>query len=76
MINLKLAKVIVGATWTLPIRFATYTAQLSATTAVYSGTDSQLLSLTAGVFVGWLIRVADNAINEFLVFERLARWLK
>lgn len=76
MIKAKLAKVIVGATWTLPIRFATYTAQLSATTAVYSSSGSPLWSLVAGVLVGWLIRVADNAINEFFVFERLARWLK
>jgi hypothetical protein len=73
----KLTRALVGATWSIPLRYITYGAQLSATAMVagvhiHVPMDAMLLAMTAGVMTGWALRVLDNMINEFLVFE----WIK
>lgn len=73
----KVWRALVGATWSLPFRYITLGAQLAALSmvpgvvlAVPMGVAMQALSV--GVLVGWALRVLDNLLNEFLVFE----WVK
>lgn len=65
---------IVGATWSLPIRYLTLSAQLAAIGAaagavVHIPPGVWLQAMSAGVAVGWAIRVIDNLLNEYVVFE-------
>ena len=62
---------IIGATWTLPIRFAVFSTQLAAFTLT-PGTDVE--KLLAGVAVGWTASVLDRLINEFHVYPALRRF--
>lgn len=73
----KVWRAVVGATWSLPFRYITFGAQLAAMTMVTGVVvsvpmDVFVQALSAGVLVGWALRVVDNLINEFLVFE----WIK
>lgn len=33
-------------------------------------------TLSAGVAVGWALRVLDNLVNEYIVFEAVKRFFK
>ena len=76
--TVKALRAFVGATWTLPLRYITFGAQLAAL-AMVPGVVVQVpagwsvvTAMSAGVLVGWALRVLDNLVNEFLVFE----WIK
>lgn len=69
---------LVGATWSLPLRYVTLSAQLLVMSqvpgvGVHIPTAVMFATLSAGVAVGWLLRIADNLINEYLVFEAATR---
>lgn len=72
-------RALVGATWSLPFRYITFGAQLAAMGLV-SGVvidvplSAVLQAMTAGVLVGWALRVVDNLVNEFVVFEQVKRF--
>lgn len=73
----KVWRAIVGATWSLPFRYITFGAQLAAMATVpgvvvFVPLAAVVQALSVGVLVGWALRVLDNLINEFLVFE----WIK
>lgn len=74
-------RAIVGATWSLPFRYITLGAQLSAMAMVPGVVinipiEVLLMGMTAGVLVGWSLRVIDNLINEFLVFKWIKQFFK
>jgi hypothetical protein len=75
---IKVLRAVVGATWSLPFRYITFGGQLAALALVpgvvlHVPTGwAVVAAMTAGVLVGWGMRVLDNLINEFLVFE----WIK
>jgi hypothetical protein len=70
---------IVGATWSLPLRYVTLYLQVAAMAAVL-GVSWQVpltggaVALSAGVAVGWAIRLADNLVNEYLIFPAVKSW--
>lgn len=71
-------RAVIGATWSIPLRYVTLSAQLTSIALVTGiGIDipAGLLfySLTAGVMTGWAIRLIDNLLNEFLVFEAIRK---
>ena len=69
---------VIGATWSIPLRYVTLSAQL-ASIALVTGisidipADLLFYALTAGVMTGWAIRLIDNLLNEFLVFEAIRK---
>lgn len=74
----KVWRALIGASWSFPFRYITLGAQLTAI-AMMPGVTIEIpagwlmvMGMTAGVLVGWSLRVVDNLINEFLVFE----WIK
>lgn len=77
-VMVKALRALVGATWTLPLRYITLGAQLAALAMVpgvvvhVPAGWSVVTAMSAGVLVGWALRVLDNLVNEFLVFE----WIK
>ena len=75
----KVWRCIVGATWSLPLRYVTLALQVAAMGAVAGAVvhipaADWLQVMTAGVFVGWAMRLADNLVNEYLVFEGVRRF--
>jgi hypothetical protein len=75
----KVWRCVIGATWSLPLRYVTLTLQVAAMGAVAGavvhipdGAWWQIMS--AGVAVGWAIRLADNLVNEYLVFKNVKRF--
>ena len=71
-------RAVIGATWSIPLRYVTLSAQL-ASIALVTGisidipADLLFYALTAGVMTGWAIRLIDNLLNEFLVFEAIRK---
>lgn len=78
----KVWRALVGATWSLPFRYITFGAQLSALKMVPGVVIEiplgwlMVAGMTLGVMVGWSIRVMDNLINEFLVFKWIKQFFK
>lgn len=75
----KVWRCVIGATWSLPLRYVTLTLQVAAMGAVAGavvhipdGAWWQVMS--AGVLVGWAIRLGDNLINEYFVFAGVKRF--
>lgn len=77
----RVCRSIIGATWSLPLRYLTLSAQIAAVMLV-AGIDMQLetgvlwAALTAGVLTGWALRVIDNLLNEFFVFAAILKFLQ
>lgn len=77
----RVCRSIIGATWTLPLRYLTLSAQIAAVMLV-SGIEMQIetgvlwASLTAGVLTGWVLRMIDNLLNEFFVFAAIIKFLQ
>lgn len=72
-------RALVGATWSLPFRYITLGAQLAAMglvsgVVVHVPAGTVALAMTVGVLTGWALRVLDNLINEFVVFEQVKRF--
>ena len=70
---------LIGATWSLPLRYVTLALQVAAMGAVAGAVvhipaADWLQVMTAGVLVGWAMRLADNLINEYLIFEGVKRF--
>jgi len=67
----KVWRSVIGATWTLPLRFAVFAAQLAA----YGLTPgSHAEKLLAGVAVGWAAAVVDRLVNEFGIYPAVRRF--
>lgn len=77
-VSVKVLRAVVGASWSLPLRYITFGAQLAALAMVpgvvvhVPSGPAAVAAMSAGVLVGWALRVLDNLVNEFLVFE----WVK
>lgn len=77
-VTVKVLRAVVGASWSLPLRYVTFGAQLAALAMVpgvavhVPSGPTVVAAMSAGVLVGWALRVLDNLVNEFLVFE----WIK
>jgi hypothetical protein len=73
-------RAVVGASWTLPLRFAVLSGQIAAVAAVSSATGqlspaaSASLALSAGVAVGWLASLADRLAVELAIFPAIRRF--
>ena len=72
---------LVGATWSLPLRYLTLSTQLAVmgfVPGVHIRMPLEVLfaTLSAGVVVGWALRVLDNLINEYIVFEAIKKFFK
>lgn len=70
---------VIGATWSLPLRYVTLALQLAAMGAVlgevvHIPSDDWMQVMSAGVLVGWAVRLADNLVNEYFVFEGVKRF--
>jgi hypothetical protein len=70
---------VIGATWSLPLRYVTLALQIAAMGAVAGAVvhipaADWMQVMSAGVLVGWVMRLADNLINEYLVFEGVKRF--
>ena len=75
----KVWRSVVGATWSLPLRYVTLTLQVAAMGAmagavVHIPNGDWWQVMTAGVLVGWVMRLADNLINEYFVFAGVKRF--
>jgi len=77
----RVCRSLVGATWSIPLRYVTLSAQL-ASVAYVAGieinipSDVLFFALSAGVVTGWALRVIDNLLNEFLVFAAISQIFK
>ena len=75
----KVWRCVIGATWSLPLRYVTLTLQVAAMGAVAGAVvhipaGAWLQVMSAGVAVGWAMRLADNLVNEYLIFESVKRF--
>ena len=72
---------IIGASWSLPLRYVTLLGQLAAVAAV-TGVTLQLdapagtiaTAMSAGVAVGWLASLADRLAVEYMLFPAAKRF--
>lgn len=73
-------RAVVGASWTLPLRYAVLSGQIAAVAAVSNATDqispaaSASLALSAGVAVGWAASLADRLAVELAIFPAIRRF--
>lgn len=70
---------VIGATWSLPLRYFTLAAQLAAIAAVPGvqlrvPTSALLYAMSAGVLVGWVLSLLDRLAVEFALFPAVRRY--
>ncbi len=67
-------RAIVGASWTLPLRYVVLAGQLAAVTAAQSAQAHPVLVATAGVAIGWLASLIDRLAVELAIFPAVKRF--
>ena len=75
----KVWRCVIGATWSIPLRFVTLTLQVAAMgtvagVVVHIPPGAWLHVMSLGVGVGWAMRLADNLLNEYFIFESVKRF--
>ena len=72
---------IIGASWSMPLRYLTLLGQLAAVAAVTGGSirldvplSTLLAAMSAGVLVGWLASLADRLAVEYCLFPAAKRF--
>ena len=75
----KVWRCVIGATWSLPLRYVTLALQIAAMgsvagAVVHIPAADWMQVMSAGVLVGWAMRLADNLVNEYFVFAGVKRF--
>lgn len=67
-------RAVIGASWTLPLRFPVLAGQLAAVAAVQDATQHTGAALAAGVAVGWAASLLDRLAVELALFPAVRRF--
>lgn len=70
---------VIGATWSLPLRYLTLAGQLAAIAmlpgvSLYVPDGAMAQAMTAGVLIGWAASVADRLAVEYCLFPAVRRF--
>lgn len=70
----KIWRSVIGALWSLPMRYITFPLQFTTALALISAGYSWFVAMSGGVVIGLIARLLDNLAVEFVVFETIKNW--